>query len=146
MQLDLQNLGQLATGLGSLLSAGYLLGNRARITIWFKRRDQLIAERNVALEQTRVAIAHATSSAMATADFEKSVAALRLQIDDKEERLQQLEHVRPLYDAFILWVPHVLEYIVWIEKLAKSSHVDLGGREMPPLPRVLGDHFRKRGL
>jgi len=140
----LQPLGQVASALGPLLGSVYLLINRSRITTWFKRRDQLIAERNTAIEQARSAIAHAESSAAATRDYKDSVDALRVQIDDARSRLNVLEKGVPLTEAFIAWVPKVLEYVVWIEKLAKKANLDLGGRQMPVLPRVLVDHFAPR--
>ena len=140
----LQPLGQVASALGPLLGSVYLLINRSRITTWFKRRDQLIAERNTAIEQARSAIAHAESSAAATRDYKDSVDALRVQIDDARARLNALEKNVPLTEAFILWVPKVLEYVIWIEKVAKNANLDLGGRQMPVLPRVLVDHFTPR--
>ena len=140
----LQPLGQVASALGPLLGSVYLLINRSRITTWFKRRDQLIAERNTAIEQARSAIAHAESSAAATKDYKDSVDALRVQIDDARARLNALEKNVPLTEAFILWVPKVLEYVIWIEKMAKNANLDLGGRQMPVLPRVLVDHFTPR--
>ena len=140
----LQPLGQVASALGPLLGSIYLLINRSRITTWFKRRDQLIAERNTAIEQARSAIAHAESSAAATRDYKDSVDALRVQIDDARARLNALEKNVPLTEAFILWVPKVLEYVIWIEKMAKNANLDLGGRQMPVLPRVLVDHFTPR--
>ena len=140
----LQPLGQVASALGPLLGSVYLLINRSRITTWFKRRDQLIAERNTAIEQARSAIAHAESSAAATKDYKDSVDALRVQIDDARARLNALEKNVPLTEAFILWVPKVLEYVIWIEKVAKNANLDLGGRQMPVLPRVLVDHFTPR--
>ena len=142
----LQPLGQVASALGPLLGSVYLLINRSRITTWFKRRDQLIAERNTAIEQSRSAIAHAESSAAATRDYKDSVDALRVQIDDNRARIITLEKGVPLTEAFIFWVPKVLEYVIWIEKMAKNANVDLGGRQMPVLPKVLVDHFTPRNI
>lgn len=137
----LQSIGAVLGGLGTLVGALTILANRSKITAWFKRRETLIIERNVALQQVLTATAHAESSAEATKDYKDSVDALRVQLESTNMRLRELESVRPLYDAFVLWVPRVLEYVVWIETLAKRNSVDLAGRQMPQLPQALIEHF-----
>lgn len=141
MHVDIQSIGSFCTGLAALIGVVYGIIKRPNIAILFQKRVTLIAERNYAMAQLRVANEHAANAIAAMQDFKNSVDALRLQIGFSDRRIHDLEKVRPLYDAFILWVPKVLDYVVWIETLARASNLNLKGRAMPPLPEALKEHL-----
>ena len=141
MHLDIQSVGSICTGLATLIGVIYGIVKSPNISTFFKRHITLIAERDYAMTQLRVANEHTQNAVLAMQDFKNSVEALRLQIGFSDRRVADLERVRPLYDAFVLWVPKVLEYVVWIETLARAGNLDLKGHSMPPLPEALADHF-----
>lgn len=136
-----QSLGALLSGLAALITALLFLFNRARISVWFKRRDALIAERNVAISRLTEMTDHAKDARTSVRDIKETVTALRLNLESTNDRIVQLERRQPLYDACVLWIPRAIDYIVWIETLATQHGLDLGGREMPALPEVIRDAF-----
>lgn len=141
MHVDVQAIGSFCTGVAAITGVAYGVFRRANVINLFKRQMTLIGENRAMIMQLRIANEHAQNSIAAMDDYKNSVDALRVQIAATDRRLNELEGVRPLYDAFVLWVPKVLEYVVWIETLAKSTGLDLHGRAMPPLPATLVKHF-----
>lgn len=140
----LQGIGTVFGGLAAFISAVMLVLNRTRISTWFKRQSTLIAERNVAVEAAMTSAAHVASALASMNDYKNSVEALRVQSGMTSARLKELEQVRPIYDAFVLWVPKVLAYIATIETAAREQGGNPQTFAMPPLPAVLRDHLATR--
>ncbi len=161
----------IATYGGTIIALGVpiLIAAFKRRELWdfVKTRLALTAERDAAFAQVgeyqkivlgaREALSlHSSTIAALVASHTDSIERINrldLQLAESHrntgtllDRINELEDVRPLYDAFVLWVPAVLEYVAWIELQAKHDHVDLGDRDMPPLPTVLVAHFAERKL
>lgn len=119
--------------------------NYPKLTVWFKKREQLVAERNVAIAHFQAMSVHFEEARTSVIDLKTSLDAVRVTNTEISIRLKELESMRPLYDAAMIWIPRAFEYIGWIEKIAKMNNFDLGGRELPALPVILVDYFTRLG-
>lgn len=117
--------------------------NYPRLTVWFKKREQLVAERNVAIAGLQEMSRHFDEARMSVVDLRVSLDAVRTTNTEISVRLRELESMRPLYDASMVWIPQAFEYISWVEKIAQINNVDLGGRQLPMLPPILVDYFAR---
>jgi hypothetical protein len=89
--------------------------------------------------------ASAAFAHQAATDVKMSVDSIRQSNDDMQARISTLEERTPVYDGAMRWIPSILEYVVWIESLAKHAGLDLGGRQMPALPTIVTDYLKRTG-
>ena len=143
MTIDIAFFQTVAAACSALIAIATVV-NRAKIGTWFKRREELVAERNVAFARVAEMVEHVREARVSVAAFERTVKALEINLNANEVRIRQLEERQPLYDACILWIPRAIEYIVWVETLAATHGIDLGGRQMPELPAIIREHFAGR--
>lgn len=108
-----------------------------RFLAWFKRREQLMAERNVA-------IARFEDSKSSIRDLKDSLEIVRRMNVDTSERLKQLEDMRPIYDAAMMWTPLAFEFVTYVSLVAKEAKIDLGGRLPPEMPAILLEHITQQ--
>jgi hypothetical protein len=140
-----QTIAAALSALTALVGLLIALRNFPKLLSWFKSKAQIIAERdklradNITMAQS-AAIAH-----QAAADVKMSVDSLRAMNEELRERVDQIESVIPRYEAMMEWIPPMLDYAVWLEMIAKEGNLDLGGREMPQLPKVVMDHIKRNG-
>jgi len=118
-----------------------LLFRKSPVALWFRSQPQLIADRTDALHRLEEMTTHAREARLSVSDLRGALEARGVTIESLERRMDELEARRPIYDAALAWTPRAVEYVAWVELAAKSKGVDLGGRQMPPLPPILVDYF-----
>ncbi len=145
---DFQSIGGVLTGASATVSLVLAISNRAKFGTFMRSREatnQLIksleADLGSALKET-------DSSRRLAHDYQGSLDAITGRFDEYKEstnlRIAQIEEMRPRFIALVAWSRDVMIYIVWLEGQAKINGVDLGGRSMPPLPKILSDLMEMR--
>lgn len=139
---NFQTITAIFSSLSAVLGFALALRNLPRLTNWLKKREILIAERNVAIARMGELQASLTDARSSVSDLRNAMDSLRSMNDDLSARVDAMEEIRPIYDAFMAWFPLGVEWMTWIEQVARKADLDLGGRQMPAVPEPLIPYLR----
>lgn len=113
------------------------------LVIWFKSKVQLVTMLNLAQSRTADMQIHYDDARNSVTDLRQRVETLVGAQEEFRERIKPLEAIRPVIDSALTWIPLAEEYMQFLELAGRNQHIDLTGKEMPLLPKILTDYFAK---
>lgn len=140
---DAQITGAVLAVLTGLASLGYSISRFPKFLIWFRSRVQLIAERNVAIAAFANMEQHYRDATLAVKDLRGNFSDLRTMNIDLRVRIEELESMRPIYEASLRYLPMALEHMTFLELTVASHKIDVTDHAFPTMPPILLDYLAK---
>ena len=145
-----QQVGVVLGEIGTFTGAFLAFSNRAKISVWWRGREELIAQRNYAVRQVKELTLRVDYAETLALESRKTVDMFKDQISVIEKQLQSLQGMRTKFDAMFDYTNQLADYSVWLElKVAHfnasvrnpEDRMDLSERTMPVCPQSLADLF-----